>query len=101
MTGRLYKLAERKQSSQGMLTWFGLAAAGTVIAAIAFANNAQAQTAQEEGVMLRPGSWTQDSGSYLLPQTLDANPRNWPTVGWYRVTNKDSSLQVQAVTPPA
>ena len=99
MSNRLNKLNERLQARRNLLTWFGIAAAGAVIAAIAV-TNAHAAGPADEGVMLRPGTWTQEPGSYVLPTALDANPRNWPTVGWFRVTNKGSALQVQAVPAP-
>lgn len=101
MNNRLHKLNERTEANHNLLTWFGIAAAGAVIAAIAFTNSANAAEPNgEEGLMLRPGSWAQDAEGYVLPVALDTNPRNWPTSGWYRVTNKDAAVQVQAVATP-
>lgn len=111
MSDRIAKLKERIEARRALLRWFGVMAAGTVFAALAVTGKAHAQdiTAPpagtqlanaQAGLMLRPGDWTQDNGSYLLPAGLDANPRNWPTSGWYRVTAKADALQVQPVATP-
>jgi hypothetical protein len=101
MTRRIAKLRERIEAKRALLRWFGVMAAGTVFAAIAVTGKAHAQDLDSQaGLMLRPGNWSQDNGSYLLPAALDANPRNWPTSGWYRVTAKTDALQVQPVAAP-
>ncbi len=100
MKDRISKLNERTEASRSLLRWFGVMAAGTVLAAIAVTGKAHAGPQGEQGLMLRPGVWTQEPGSYVLPVALGENPRSWPTTGWYRVTNKENALQVQAVATP-
>ncbi|MBI2772490.1 MAG: hypothetical protein HYX47_22915 [Burkholderiales bacterium] len=98
MSHRLNKLNERLAATRHTLGWFGVAAAFTVLAAVSIC--ARAESPAQDGLMLRPGQWTQDDGSYVLPAALDSNPRNWPVDGWYRVTNKGAVLQVSAVATP-
>ena len=111
MSHRIAKLNDRIEAKRALLRWFGVMAAGTVFAAIAVTGKAHAHDADshastmqtteaQAGLMLRPGDWSQDNGSYLLPAALDVNPRNWPTSGWYRVTARSDALQVQPVTAP-
>ena len=87
-------------TARSLLTWMGLTVATTVLAA-ASSGAAFAQTT-ENALMLRPGNWNQeDGGGYRLPAALSAQPKTWPTDGWYRVTQKAGGLQVQAVPQPS
>ncbi|HSV50653.1 MAG TPA: hypothetical protein VLJ57_00950 [Burkholderiaceae bacterium] len=79
------------------LGWFAVVAAGSLLAAASCA----AEPRSEEGLLLRPGEWRQDVGSYLLPAGLQGQPQHWPLDGWYRVTHKTGLLDVRAVKKPA
>jgi hypothetical protein len=85
MAQRLDKLNERRTAARHLLGWFGVAAASLVLAAFTVTCSAQSDP---EGLMLRPGIATEVDASSL------------PADGWYRVTNKEGALQVQAVTAP-
>jgi hypothetical protein len=115
---RIHRLAERQEAGRALLRWFGVVAAGTLVAALVVVGRAEAaprapaeeaasgapaaaRSAAAPVLMLRPGDWRQDPGSYVLPAALGAHPREWPTDGWYRVTVKSAGVQVQAVKTPA
>jgi hypothetical protein len=85
MAQRLEKLNERRNATRHLLGWFGVSAASLVLAAFTVTCSAQSDPA---GQMLRPGIETG-----LDTASLAAD-------GWYRVTNKDRVLQVQAVAAP-
>jgi hypothetical protein len=85
MAQRLEKLNERRTATRHLLGWFGVSAASLVLAAFTVTCSAQSDTT---GLMLRPG----------IETGLDT--ASLPADGWYRVTNKDRVLQVQAVAAP-
>lgn len=85
MAQRLEELNERRTATRHLLGWFGVSAASLVLAAFTVTCSAQSDPA---GLMLRPGMATEVDASSL------------PADGWYRVTNKEGVLQVQAVAAP-
>jgi hypothetical protein len=85
MAQRLEKLNERRIATRHLLGWFGVSAASLVLAAFTVTCSAQSDPT---GLMLRPGIETGIDSASL------------PADGWYRVTNKDRVLQVQAVAAP-
>lgn len=105
MSDRIHHLNEQVRCTRRMQGWFYLLAAAAVLAAtfVAPAGAAEPDKTQlpQDGLMLRPGAWTQEGGGYVLPRALDQNPLGWPTTGWYRVTHKANLLQVQPVSAPA
>lgn len=107
MADRLDRFNEHTRYQRRQLGWFSLAAATAALAAITIACSAQAaqpkaaQPPAEEAVMVRPGTWDQGVGSYLLPAGLARQPHQWPVDGWYRVVHKAGHLHVQAVPAPA
>lgn len=98
---RVTHFRRHTRANRHALGWFSVVAAAAALAALSISCAAHAaEPAAPEGLMLRPGSWTQDAGGYVLPAALAGSPGQWPTGGWYRVTHKASSLQVQAVPAP-
>lgn len=102
MSNRLERFQQDTRANRHALGWFSIVAAAAALAALSISCAAEAaEPAPAEGLMLRPGNWTQDGGSYLLPAGLTTSPDRWPTSGWVRVTHKAGALQVQAVPAPA
>ncbi|MEO7547491.1 MAG: hypothetical protein ABIT82_03650 [Ramlibacter sp.] len=101
MTNRLTRFQQHTRANRHALGWFGVVAAVAALAALSISCAAQAaEPTATEGLMLRPGDWTQDAGGYVLPASLASSPDQWPASGWYRVTHKASALQVQTVPAP-
>ena len=101
MSHRLSQLNQRLHAGRHLLGWFGVLAASTVLAAITVTDARAAEaTPAQDTLMLRPGDWGQEHGGYQLPTALQADPRQWPATGWYRVTHKADVLDVQAVAEP-
>ena len=52
----------------------------------------------EPGLMLRPGNWDGDIGSYQLPAALQPlPPARWPNDGWQRLSIAGDQAQIAAV----
>jgi hypothetical protein len=85
MAQRLARFHQRARTTRHLLEWLGVATASVLLAAFTVTCSAQSDPA---GLMLRPG----------IEAEVDAS--GLPADGWYRVTNKDRVLQVQAVAAP-
>lgn len=85
MAQRLDRFQQRRTTTRNFLEWLGVSAASVVLAAFTVTCSAQSDAA---GLMLRPGFEPVPDAASL------------PADGWYRVTNKDRALQVQAVAAP-
>ena len=102
MSHRTDKLNEQLLSGRQLLRWFGVIAATAVLAAaVITSGRAHAADSTATGMLLRPGNWSQQDNSYLLPSPLAVKPGQWPLDGWYRVVHKTGHLQVTAVPTPA
>lgn len=84
MAQRLDRFRQHRTSTRNLLEWLGVAAASIVLAAFTVTCSAQDTPV---GQMLRPGV-----------EAIDI--AHLPADGWYRVTDKDGALQVQAVAAP-
>jgi hypothetical protein len=87
MAHRPQQLDQRARAFRPFLGWIGVSAACAALAAFTATCSAQNGEANT-GLMLRPG---------IEAGTDDAS---LPADGWYRVTNKEGALQVQAVAAP-
>lgn len=84
MAHRLDRFQQRRTSTRNFLEWLAVAAASIVLAAFTVTCSAGDVPV---GQMLRPGV-----------EAIDV--AQLPADGWYRVTDKDGALQVQAVAAP-
>ena len=87
MAHRLDRFHQHRATTRHALGWFGIAAAGAVLAA--FTLTCSAQSDPQAGLMLRPDV-----------TGMNGNPANWPVGNWYRVTSKAQALQVRPVAAP-
>jgi len=72
---------------------------GLVLSALAMAPGAAG--AAEPGLMLRPGNWDGDIGTYEVPAPLTAlKPSRWPGDGWQRLQFSNDHVTAQTLTPP-
>lgn len=107
MHSRRFKLHQHLQAAEHLLRWFAVVAVWTILAAIISLSPAHAgdrlpgDGLPGDGLLLRPGNWGQDVGSFLLPGTLAVAPHHWPRDGWVRITHKPGHLDVAAVPAPA
>lgn len=85
MAQRLARFHQRARTTRHLLEWLGVATASVLLAAFTVTCSAQSDPT---GLMLRPGIEAEVDASSLAAD------------GWYRVTNKDRVLQVQAVAAP-
>ncbi|MGE3348590.1 MAG: FG-GAP repeat protein [Ramlibacter sp.] len=86
-----------------LIGWLGVVAASSVLVGLILTPAHAVRAASlpgAQGLMLRPGEWRQQAGSYLLPTALRIAPEHWPTDGWVRVTHKPGHLDVRAVAAP-
>lgn len=86
MANRIDRFHQQRNATRNLLEWLAVAAASTVLAACIVTSARAAEP--DDGLMLRPG----------IEHGID--PVTTPRDGWYRVTHKEASLQVQAVSAP-
>ena len=84
MAQRLDRFQQHRTSTRNFVEWLGVAAVSIVLATFTVTSSAGDLPV---GQMLRPVGEASDIAQL-------------PTDGWYRVTDKDSALQVQAVAAP-
>lgn len=84
MAQRLDRFQQHRSATRNLLEWLAVAAASIVLAAFTVTCSASDTPV---GQMLRPGVEAVDIAQL-------------PADGWYRVTDKDGALQVQAVAAP-
>lgn len=88
MNDRTARFAARHAATRHLLAWFGVAAAGVTLAALAIGPAAAAEP-RDEAMLLR--------GGLLAAEEARGLPRG----GWFRVTSKPGHLHVQPVAVPA
>jgi hypothetical protein len=96
MSIRLNPLMSRMTTGLGFV-----ASAAGLLTALSLTPACAAAAPADQALMLRPGNWSQNVGSFVRPAALTSTPQQWPVQGWYRVTRKLGHLQVQAVAAPA
>lgn len=92
--GRVQRALADKRSRMGVLAALVLG----LSASLAPSSAALAQTYGEPGLMMRPGEWSGDIGSYQLPAKLwGVSPMAWPRTGWFELRPGVDGMQVKAV----